>query len=171
MEKTFWEKRGDRAMNWKLKDVLHPAIADAHLPGDSKADVLGAMTDKLFAAGYICDREQFLADIYRREHDAPTGMGSGVSIPHGQSSAVTKTGIAVARTAAPIPWESCVSADGWQETRLVFLFCLEDGVDFAETHLTLLAQLADRLGREESVERLLDCESGEALLSALLEEE
>lgn len=154
----------------ELRDVLDPAVTDAAVEGKTKDEVLRVLSQKLLENGYIDDLEQFVSDIYRREADGPTGMGGGVSIPHGKSSAAKKMGIAVGRTAESVRWESCVSGDGWQETRLVFLFCVLDDAGFAENHLTLLAQLAGKLGggRED---RLMACETPEELLETLLAEE
>lgn len=154
----------------ELRDVLDVSITDAAAVGRTKDEVLRALSVKLLESGYIDDLEQFISDIYRREADGPTGMGGIISIPHGKSSAAKKMGVAVARTAEPVRWESCVSGDGWQETRLVFLFCVLDDAEFAENHLSLLAQLAEKLGGGARVERLLACQSAEELLEALLME-
>ena len=154
----------------ELRDVLDAAVTDAAAEGKTKEEVLRSLSQKLLENGYISDLERFMADIYRREADGPTGMGGVISIPHGKSPAAKKMGVAVARTAAPVRWESCVSDDGWQETRLVFLFCVLDDAEFAENHLSLLAQLAEKLGSKARVERLLACQSAEALLETLLAE-
>lgn len=154
----------------KLRDVLDAAVTDAAAEGKTKDEVLRALSQKLLENGYISDLERFMADIYRREADGPTGMGGVISIPHGKSPAAKKMGVAVARTAAPVRWESCVSDDGWQETRLVFLFCVLDDAEFAENHLSLLAQLAEKLGSQARIERLLACQSAETLLETLLAE-
>lgn len=153
----------------ELKEVLDVAIMDAAVEGKTKNEVLRAMSAKLLASGYIDDLERFVSDIYRREANGPTGMGNGLSIPHGKSPAAKKMGIAVGRTAEPVRWESCVSGDGWQETRLVFLFCVLDDAAFADNHISLLSQLAGKLGDEARVARLKACQSPEELLVALLE--
>lgn len=158
-------------MEGKLRDVLDPAIMDAAVEGGTKDEVLRRMSAKLLENGYISDLERFVSDIYRREADGPTGMGGVVSIPHGRSSAARKMGIAVGRTAESVRWESCVSGSGWQETRLVFLFCVLDDAAFAENHLSLLSQLAEKLGSERRIERLLGCRSRTELLEVLLMEE
>lgn len=158
-------------MELKLEDVLDPVITDTAVDGRTKDEVLRAMAGKLLAGGYISDLERFVADIYHREADGPTGMGDCISIPHGKSSAAKKMGIAVARTVEPVRWESCVSESGWQETRLVFLFCVLDDEAFADNHLSLLSQLAGKLGGEGRIRRLLTCQSVEELLEMLLEEE
>lgn len=154
----------------ELREILDPAVMDAAVEGKTKDEVLRSLSQKLLKNGYISDLEQFMDDIYRREHDGPTGMGGGVSIPHGRSSAVKKMGIAVGRTAESVRWESCVNDDGWQETRLVFLLCIMDDADFNDNHLSILSQLAKVL-REKRKSRLMDCRSAEELLEVLLEEQ
>lgn len=155
----------------ELRDVLDAAVTDAAVEGKTKDEVLRALSQKLLENGYISDLERFMADIYRREANGPTGMGGVISIPHGKSPAAQKMGIAVGRTVESVPWESCVSDTGWQKTRLVFLFCVLDDAGFAENHLSLLSQLAGKLGGGGREDRLMACQTPEELLETLLAEE
>ncbi len=157
-------------MEWTLRDVMDPAITDVAAEGETKDEVLRAMAAKLLSGGYISDLEQFVCDIYRREAAGPTGMGGCISIPHGKSPAAKRMGVAVARTKAPVRWESCVSDSGWQETRLIFLFCVLSDDAFADNHISLLSQLAGKLGSAAKVDRLLECRIAEELLDVLLAE-
>ena len=158
-------------MEWKLRDVMDPVITDVAAEGRTKDEVLRAMAVRLLSGGYISDLEQFVCDIYRREAAGPTGMGGCISIPHGKSSAVKKMGVAVARSKTPVRWESCAGEIGWQETRLVFLFCVLDDEAFADNHLSLLSQLAGKLGSAARIDRLLACQNAEEFLDVLLAEE
>lgn len=152
----------------ELSSVLDPAIIDLAVEGATKDEVLRALANKLLAAGYISDVEQFVRDIYDREAEGPTGMGQGISIPHGKSAAARKIGIAVGRTVDPIRWESAVEDGGWQESRLIFLFCVFVDAGFAANHLRLLSQLAGKLGCGARLARLGRCGSAEEFIAALL---
>ncbi len=152
----------------ELRDALDPAIIDLAVEGTTKGDVLQALTRRLLDAGYINAPGHFLRDIHRREADGPTGMGREVAIPHGKSAAARKIGVAVARTTAPVRWESAVTDDGWQDTRLVFLFCVPDDAAFAENHMALLGALARQLGDRPRLERLKTCESVSEFIDLLL---
>ena len=158
-------------MELNLRDVLDPAIIDLAVEGDTKDQVLRNLSQKLFSAGYIDDVERFVRDIYLREAEGPTGMGRELSIPHGKSSAAKKVGIAIGRMVNPIPWESIVSDSGWQETRLVFLFCVPVDEDFAAHHMALLSQLAGKLGNGARLAALKGCHSPEEFIEFLRMEE
>lgn len=152
----------------ELREALDGAIIDLAVEGTTKGDVLQALTRRLLEAGYISAPGHFLRDIHRRESDGPTGMGREVSIPHGKSAAAKRLGIAIGRTAAPVPWESAVTDDGWQETRLVFLFCVPDNDAFAETHIALLGALARRLEDRPRLARLKTSGSVQEFIDILL---
>ena len=112
--------------------------------------------------------DQFVSDIYDREAEGPTGMGEGISIPHGHSPAARKLGIAIGKTVNPIRWESELSDDGWQETRLIFLFCVMVDGSFVENHQLLLSQLAMKLGTEARVVKLGQCETVQEIIDTIL---
>ena len=151
-----------------LSSILNPAIIDLSVEGTTKDEVLRNLAQVLLRNGYIDDVEQFVSDIYEREAEGPTGMGEGISIPHGKSTAAKKIGIAIGRTVNPIRWESSVEDDGWQESRLVFLFCVFVDTEFAANHLMLLSQLAGKLGNEARLARLNQCQSADEIIAAIL---
>lgn len=152
----------------ELYEVLDPAIIDLTVEGAAKDEALCVLARRLLEAGYISEEDLFIRDICRREADGPTGMGEELSIPHGKSTAARQIGIAVGRTVSPVRWESAVTADGWQETRLVFLFCVPDDEAFAENHMALLSQLAGKLGDGSRLERLKACGGAQEFIDILL---
>ncbi len=152
----------------ELREALDPAIIDLAVEGTTKGDVLQALTRRLLDAGYISGAGVFMRDIHRREADGPTGMGEELAIPHGKSVAAKRIGIAIGRTVAPVRWESAVTTDGWQDTRLVFLFCVPDDEAFAQNHMALLSSLARQLGDRPRLERLKTCGSAREFINILL---
>lgn len=154
--------------NKDLSTIIDPAIIDLKVEGATKDEVLRNMAATLLKNGYIDDVDQFVSDIYVREHDGPTGMGEGISIPHGHSPAAKKLGIAIGKTVNPIRWESELSDDGWQETRLIFLFCVMVDSSFVENHQLLLSQLAMKLGTEARVVKLGQCKTAQEIIDTLL---
>ena len=150
-----------------LSSILNPAIIDLSVEGTTKDEVLRNLAQVLLRNGYIDDVEQFVSDIYEREAEGPTGMGEGISIPHGKSTAAKKIGIAIGRTLNPIRWESSMEDDGWQESTLVFLFCVFVDTEFAANHLMLLSQLAGKLGNEARLARLHQCQTPDEIIAAI----
>lgn len=153
-----------------LVDILDEEVIDLEVEGTTKNEILENLSKRLFAANYIDDVKQFIKDIYVREAEGPTGMGNHISIPHGKSKAVKKIGIAIGRTKEFVKWESSMSEDGYQESNMVFLFCVGDDVDFPANHMMLLAELAGKLGNSYRLEKLHEAKSKQELIEIILKE-
>lgn len=151
-----------------LSAILDPAIIDLKVEGTTKDEVLRNLAGTLLKNGYIDNVDQFVSDIYDREAEGPTGMGEGISIPHGHSPAAKKVGIAIGKTVNPIRWESDVTDDGWQDTRMIFLFCVMVDKDFVANHQLLLSQLATKLGCEARIVKLGQCETVQEIIDTIL---
>ncbi len=150
-----------------LIDILNPNIIDLEVQGSTKDEVLRYLAKDLYNDGYINDIDQFVADIYLREAEGPTGMGNHISIPHGKSESVQKIGIAIGRTLQPVKWETAMNEEGWQDTRLIFLFCVSVDAEFAKNHMMLLSELAMKLGNDARVARLSTAATKEEIIELL----
>lgn len=151
-----------------LLDILDEKIIDLEVEGSTKDEVLRNLSQRLLEANYIDDVDQFVSDIYIREAEGPTGMGNNISIPHGKSDSVKKIGIAIGHTKNMIKWESSMSDDGFQETNLLFLFCVSNDSNFAANHMMLLAELAGKLGNDARIESLKNVKTKKELIDVLL---
>ncbi|HBB1217104.1 TPA: PTS transporter subunit EIIA, partial [Escherichia coli] len=89
-------------------------------------------------------------DVWQREAEGSTGFENHIAIPHGKSSAVINTTLAIGRTRQDIPWETL---DG-SSVRCIILFAvrLEDQ---NTTHIRLLSQVAGALADDDIIEQLL----------------
>ncbi|NCB32486.1 MAG: PTS fructose transporter subunit IIA [Erysipelotrichia bacterium] len=152
----------------ELKEILDPSIISLQVNGTDKDEVLRSLSRLLLNNGYIDDVDQFVADIYDREKEGPTGMGSSLSIPHGKSAAAKKIGIAIGRTINPIKWESSIDPSGFQDTEMIFLFCVSADQSFAENHMILLSQLAGKLGNDARIQKLKTCTDAEEIISTIV---
>ena len=151
-----------------LNDILNADIIDLNVQGETKDEVLRYMANVLLENGYINDVDVFVKDIYEREAEGPTGMGSNISIPHGKSNSVTRNGIMIGKTVNPIRWESSMSDDGFQDTHLIFLFCVSADAEFARNHMMLLSELAGKLGNDVRVTKLSGASTKEEIMNLLL---
>ena len=151
-----------------LNDILNADIIDLNVQGQTKEEVLRYMANVLLENGYINDVDVFVKDIYEREAEGPTGMGSHISIPHGKSNSVTRNGIMIGKTVNPIRWESSMSDDGFQDTHLIFLFCVSADAEFARNHMMLLSELAGKLGNDVRVTKLAGATTKEEIMNLLL---
>lgn len=116
----------------------------------TKEEVIEELTDLLIQDGAVTNKEDFIRDVWLREELGSTGFENHIAIPHGKSSGVSRTALAIGRTQHAIPWETMDGSD----VRCVILFavCL---VDQNATHIRLLAQVSGSLADENIIAKLL----------------
>lgn len=116
----------------------------------TKEEVIEELTDLLIEDGAVTNKEDFIRDVWLREELGSTGFENHIAIPHGKSSGVSRTALAIGRTQHAIPWETMDGSD----VRCVILFavCL---VDQNATHIRLLAQVSGSLADEDIIAKLL----------------
>lgn len=116
----------------------------------TKEEVIEELTDLLIQDGAVTNKEGFIRDVWLREELGSTGFENHIAIPHGKSSGVSRTALAIGRTQHAIPWETMDGSD----VRCVILFavCL---VDQNATHIRLLAQVSGSLADEDIIAKLL----------------
>ncbi len=116
----------------------------------TKEEVIEELTDLLIQDGAVTNKEDFIRDVWLREELGSTGFENHIAIPHGKSSGVSRTALAIGRTQHAIPWETMDGSD----VPLCYLFavCL---VDQNATHIRLLAQVSGSLADEDIIAKLL----------------
>lgn len=116
----------------------------------TKEEVIEELTDLLIEDGAVTNKEDFIRDVWLREELGSTGFENHIAIPHGKSSGVSRTALAIGRTQHAIPQETMDGSD----VRCVILFavCL---VDQNATHIRLLAQVSGSLADEDIIAKLL----------------
>lgn len=145
-----------------VTEILDKRVIDLSMEARNKDEVLRHLSGLLKKAGYIDDEEAYLKDVYLRESEGVTGIGSHVAIPHGKSDSVSQVGIAVGRTKEMVEWESY---DG-EPSDLFFLFAVPSDSQGASEHLRLISELAGKLGNSKTMEKLQTARSYEELLEA-----
>jgi PTS system fructose-specific IIA component len=145
-----------------VKEILDQRVIDFNIEATNKDEVLRHLAGLLKNAGYIDNQEEYLKDVYLREGEGVTGIGSHVAIPHGKSSSVSRVGIAVGRTNQMIEWESY---DG-EPSDLFFLFAVPSDHEGAADHLRLISELAGKLGNTTTMKKLQTAKCYEELLEA-----
>lgn len=150
----------------EFTEVLKPETIVTHLNVKDKAEALNTMTDLFVNAGIVDDKEQYIKDVYEREAVGETGIGDYIAIPHGKSTAVVTPGVAIAVLDHEIEWESL---DG-TGAKLVILFAVGADNEAAQEHLKLLAMFSKRLGDDTVTGRLMNADTTEDVMEALLGE-
>ncbi|MBQ9090760.1 MAG: PTS sugar transporter subunit IIA [Anaerotignum sp.] len=141
------------------------SIAIGKQPRD-KASAIDQLVELLAKSGNLKDKGKFKQAILEREKLSTTGIGEGIAIPHGKSSAVKKAALAAMVVPKGVDFES---ADG-QDTHLLFMIAVpENGTNL---HLEVLERLAAMLMHEDFRKKLMEVKNpGEFLKIISAEEE
>ncbi|HHP5677158.1 TPA: PTS sugar transporter subunit IIA [Klebsiella pneumoniae] len=133
-----------------ISTVLNVKNIKLNMTARTKEEVIEELTDLLIQDGAVTNKEDFIRDVWLREELGSTGFENHIAIPHGKSSGVSRTSLAIGRTQHAIPWETMDGSD----VRCVILFavCL---VDQNATHIRLLAQVSGSLADEDIIAKLL----------------
>ncbi|MGU9582814.1 PTS sugar transporter subunit IIA [Klebsiella pneumoniae] len=133
-----------------ISTVLNVKNIKLNMTARTKEEVIEELTDLLIQDGAVTNKEDFIRDVWLREELGSTGFENHIAIPHGKSSGVSRTALAIGRTQHAIPWETMDGSD----VRCVILFavCL---VDHNATHIRLLAQVSGSLADEDIIAKLL----------------
>lgn len=145
-----------------ISSVLNVKNIKLNMMAKSKEEAIEELADLLVRDGAVINKDVFLKDVWLREEQGSTGFENHIAIPHGKSSGVTRTALAIGRTQHQIPWETMDGSD----VRCIILFavCL---VDQNATHIRLLSQVSGSLADEEIVEKLLKEDSPKKIIDLL----
>lgn len=145
----------------ELDNILDEKLISIEADYKNKEAVLKSLVELLNNADYINNSFDFLEAVYNREKEGLTGIGNLIAIPHGKSESVSKPGIAITTLKKKIEWES-LDDNGVQ---IVFLIAV--GTDDSKAHLTLLSQIARKLGNDEINSKLLIAQSKKQIMKIL----
>ncbi|ASG54296.1 PTS sugar transporter subunit IIA [Salmonella bongori] len=145
-----------------ISSVLNVKNIKLNMMAKSKEEAIEELADLLVRDGAVINKDIFLKDVWLREEQGSTGFENHIAIPHGKSSGVARTALAIGRTQHQIPWETMDGSD----VRCIILFavCL---VDQNATHIRLLSQVSGSLADEEIVEKLLKEDSPQKIIDLL----
>lgn len=145
-----------------ISNVLNVKNIKLNMMAKSKKEAIEELAELLVRDGAVINKDIFLKDVWLREEQGSTGFENHIAIPHGKSSGVARTALAIGRTQHQIPWETMDGSD----VRCIILFavCL---VDQNATHIRLLSQVSGSLADEEIVEKLLKEDSPQKIIDLL----
>ncbi|MFD1955563.1 PTS sugar transporter subunit IIA [Paenibacillus thailandensis] len=145
-----------------IQDLLHEKSILIPLAGTDKKAIISDMIDGLVASGSVSDKQQYMEAVLARESTGSTGIGFGVAIPHGKSAGVDRPGLAFAKLASPVEWQSL---DG-EPVKAVFMIAVPEAAAGNE-HLQILIALSRKLIDSGFREKLMAVEGPEQLESLL----
>ena len=139
-------------------DLLPAERVRADLSARDKSDLLDQLGEVLADGASATVARDALRS---RERLGGTGLGHGVAIPHGRSSAVDHASAAFVRLAQPVDF----GADAGLPVDLVAALLVP--AHFTDQHLKLLAELAELFSDSAVTAALRDAPDADALLATL----
>ncbi|WP_312348715.1 fructose PTS transporter subunit IIA [Leclercia sp.] len=133
-----------------ISEVLNVKNIKLNMSAKSKEEAIEELTDLLVQDGAVINKEEFIRDVWLREEQGSTGFENHIAIPHGKSSGVAHTALAIGRTQHDIPWETMDGSD----VRCIILFAVRLA-DQNTTHIRLLSHVSGSLADEEIIAKLL----------------
>lgn len=148
-----------------LTDLLTPDRIRIPLEATTKEDLLRELVDVVAGTESAEAHADVLRAVQEREAVLSTGIGYGIAIPHGKSSAVPELRLAAGRTRDPVDYDAL---DG-RPVRLLFLLVGPETA--AGPHIKALSRIS-RIVRQDTVRnRLSEANSVAEFMQILREAE
>lgn len=148
-----------------LSELLTPDRVKIPLAATTKDDLLRELVSVVAEAAGIRDQDDILRAVREREEVLSTGIGNGVAIPHGKSTAVPELILAAGVTGQGVDFEAL---DG-KPVRLFFLLIGPEAA--AGQHVKALSRISRLLRRDSFRTRLMEARSSEEFLRIIAEAE
>ena len=104
-----------------MEQVITTDLICLDVEAESKEDVIRLLAEKLDKAGRLNDKDEYIAEVFKREETYATGVGFSVATPHAKTDAVKTASVAFARLKKAIHW-----ADEDDVTMILILSILVD---------------------------------------------
>lgn len=145
----------------KITDLLSIESVDLNGKASGKQEVLEQMVDLMVKRGNISDRKVYRDTVFSREEEGTTGVGGGIAIPHGKSSAVKAPGLAAMVVKGGVDFDAL---DG-EPVEILFLIAAPNTKD--NVHLDVLSRLSVLLMDEGFTQKLKAAGSREEFLQII----
>ena len=142
----------------KIVDLLHKQGINLNFNPSTKEQCINELVDLMDKTGNLNNKEEYKKAILAREELSTTGIGEGIAIPHGKTSAVRKASLAAAISKNGVDYDSLDGAPA----KLFFMIAVPDNND--NLHLEVLARLSTILMDESFRTSLINCSDKEEFL-------
>jgi fructose-specific phosphotransferase system IIA component len=146
----------------EIIDLFTPECISMNLSSKNKWEAIHELARLLLDSSKINSITEYEQAVTKRENEVSTGVGFGIGIPHGRSSAVNQPAISFGRSGAGIEFDAIDN----QPVHLVFLLAIPDSVDDKD-YLHTLASLARMIVHEDFRTQLLEAKTKEDLFAIL----
>lgn len=147
-----------------IADLLNPARVDLDCGLTSKKRLLEHIASML-ARGTGIEEQSVFRVLFERERLGSTGIGHGVALPHGRISDIDDAILALATLNEPLDYQ----APDRQNVQIVVGLLVPENAN--DTHLQILAHLAQLLHQADLRDGLLKANDKDEIFAALREAE
>lgn len=145
----------------KIVDLLQKQGINLNFNPSTKEQCINELVDLMDKTGNLKDKGEYKKAILAREALSTTGIGDGIAIPHGKTSAVKKASLAAAICKNGVDYDSL---DG-EPANLFFMIAVPDNSD--NLHLEVLARLSTILMDENFRKSLINCSDKDQFLNLI----
>lgn len=128
----------------------------AGLMSTTKQQALEELAEKFVTTDLIRNKDILMEMLQRRESVGSTGIGHGIAIPHGRTTATAELTVAFGKSTEGIEWDSIDK----EPVKLIFLI-VAPPYEEKNKYLPMLGTLVEFLSQEDNRTKLLKTESFE----------
>lgn len=136
-----------------VKEMFSEDRVNFDLKASNKNEVLDELIDILVHTGKVIDKDVFKKAVLKREEEFSTGIGMGIAIPHGKSSAVKEASIVFGLSKKGIDYQSMDD----EPAHLFFLIAVPE--ESSDVHLRALSEISRKLMHTETREGIYNAKS------------
>ncbi|MGL4682385.1 MAG: PTS sugar transporter subunit IIA [Hafnia alvei] len=132
-----------------LVSMLDARLVRFDFEVSDKHDAICKISQLMFDAGKISDKETYITGVLEREDEQSTGIGMGIAIPHCKSDCVKEAAFTLIKLRNAIEWDAA------DEQLVEYIIMLAAPNTSDNIHLKVLSQLAVCLTNNDFREKLL----------------
>jgi fructose-specific phosphotransferase system IIA component len=143
------DRQGGKMEQRELRRYFRKELFVANMKAKSKEESLNELADRFVKAQYIKNRDILLSMLRQRERLGSTGIGEGVAIPHGRTTAATEVMICFGQSREGIDFGAVDPAP----VHLIFMV-LAPPVEQQNKYLPILGKLVETLNDKTKRDQL-----------------
>jgi mannitol/fructose-specific phosphotransferase system IIA component (Ntr-type) len=152
---------GNMSGNIKISNLITPAMVTLGLKPGTVREILAQLLQPLAQAGLVCDTDEVLDLLVKREQLMSTGIKPGIAVPHTFTSQLAKPSLLIGHCSKGTDF---CALDG-SPTRWFFLLLVPQATP--GIHLKLLSRLSRLLNDDSLLDKLASAESPDTVVATI----
>lgn len=144
-----------------ITNLISESLICTNLKGETKDEIISELVDIMDKNNCLYNKYEFLNDVLKREKSISTGIGNGIGMPHGKSTAVKQACLALGISKKGINFDSIDD----ELVNIIFLIAVPKEAD--NIHLKILGYLSRKLMHEEFREALKKEKTSKKIIECL----